>query len=215
RVDDLNRAREAGQHDWVLRRLADFNEEGLPDKGIAQVRTLKEKYEKSAEHIKQARRFLEELPKEISDTALRELFAAAAAAIAKELDHDNAERLEPFLGQAAQAERQKKQGEKPDQGPAELMALAVSGWLLGSTAAEPKVDSAVRQWKARDFALNYERTANGGARQGMLRNYLAQKDALGVDEMAQLITKLPPAEPEEKIESKPFKLETKGAGRRQ
>ncbi|HXG09914.1 MAG TPA: hypothetical protein VNK04_09010 [Gemmataceae bacterium] len=211
RVDDIRRAQGAGQHRLAQKLLATLPEEGVPEKTLAEVRALRDQYEKTTENLKQARRFLEELSKGVSESSSRELFAAAVRAISEELDHDNVGRLEPFLSQAAQAERQRRQGTEPDHDPAELLSLAVSGWLLGGTLAEAKVPVAERLWRAREFVLKYQTTTDRDDRRRMLGEYL-KGEPIGVDEMAQLITTLPPPEPEEKVEPTPVKLHPRESG---
>lgn len=215
RADEALRARTAGQHALAQKRLLDLPEEGLPETTLREVRRQKVHYERSGEQLKQARRFLEELPKTVTDEALRDLFRTAARSILEELDADNVGRLAPFLSQAAQAERLMKQKQKPEDTPDELMALAVSGWLLDSAAAETKVDVAERFWRAREFALKYQQTQNQVARQLLLKMYLAPANRpIGVEELAQLIATLPPPEPEEKVGAGVHKLNTQLPGRR-
>ena len=43
----------------------------------------------------------------------------------------------------------------PATGPAELLSLAVTGWMLGNPSAEAKPETAVRIWRARQFAMKY------------------------------------------------------------
>lgn len=215
-LDAVRRAQAAGQPALAQKLLTNFPEQGGSEKALAEVRILRARAEKSAEDLKQLRRYLDELPRAMDNAPQRGLFTEAARKIAEELDPDSAGRLDPFLSQAVLAERQKQQGGKAELGPGQLLALAVTGWLLGGTSAETKVESALRLWQARELALKYQRTSDVNDRRKLLEDYQSQKaDAIGVDEMAQLLGGLPPPEPEEKLGNGAIKLETKAArGRR-
>jgi predicted esterase len=75
-----------------------------------------------------------------------------------------------------------------------LLALAVSGWLLGGGSAEDKVETALRLWRSRQFVLDYQRTQTSGRRQEMLAAF-ESKQGMPFDELAQMIRSLPPPEP--------------------
>ena len=70
---------------------------------------------------------------------------------------EDARRLEAFLSLAQQAERDQKLKKKPAQNPAQLLSLAVTGWLQGKDSAEAKPEAARRLWAARQFVLEFSR----------------------------------------------------------
>jgi hypothetical protein len=198
----LEKAATAGRHEWVRKQLAEFPNDA-PEAALAIVRPLRDRYEKSTEQLKQARRFLQELPLDVGIPAQGRLFTEAAAAILADLNHDNVGRLESFVQQAAQAERLRKQKKKPDLTSAEILARAVSGWLLGDASAESDVEVARRLWQARQLVLKYQTTNDAGDRARLLADYEKVKsDVLPMDVLAQVIGVLPPAEAEEKIPTK-------------
>jgi pimeloyl-ACP methyl ester carboxylesterase len=93
--------------------------------------------------------------------------------------------------------------------------LAVSGWLLGKDAAETKFETAQKLWQSREFVLKYQKTADPDDRRKLLQDYQAiQSRALATDEMAQLLSLLPPPEAEADKSPQPFELETKLSGKR-
>jgi pimeloyl-ACP methyl ester carboxylesterase len=204
RADDLRLAYRAGQFAWLQKRLADFPEDGVDERTLADVRGLRADVEAAADNVKLARRFLAELPEAVVHANQARWLTPAAAAVAGELTLDNVGRLETFLAQAQQAERMRKNGGTPELGPAQLLALAVSGWLLGNTAAESKVEVAERLWRTRLFVLEYQKTASHGEREKLLYDYDRRgSDAIALDELAQVIRLLPPPEPEEKLDRQP------------
>ena len=121
--------------------------------------------------------------------------AAAAEAVVAELHPDSVGRVEFFVNLAAQAERERAAGRAPTRSPTELLATAVSGWAKGKTGATPDPDRALTVWAAREAALAYQRGATLLDRNAALARYKANS-MIGLDELAQVIALLPPAEPE-------------------
>src|SRR5262249_51704916 len=153
---------------------------------------LRSRYDTEEENLKDARRLLEDLRVRV-ESVQRDFFGEATSAILADLVPENVGRLEAFLTLARQAERDRKQGRQCCNDPGELLALAVTGWLLGKEAAENKVEVAQRLWKARQFVLEYQRTEDEYERTQLLRNYRNLKaDETAIDELTQLITHLPP-----------------------
>jgi pimeloyl-ACP methyl ester carboxylesterase len=191
----IERGHRAGRHDWVAKQLAEFPADVLSESLQGEDRTLKATYESTNGNIKLAARFLEQLPDAVGQTGpawMRD----AAKTIRSELNFENVSRLEVFLNFAQQAENDRAQAHKPENGPAELLAFAVSGWLLGKDSAEAKVESAERLWAGRAFLKNYLTTEDAGVRAAFLKQYQSKKPAaLAIDEMSQVIKMLPPVEP--------------------
>src|SRR5262249_32963551 len=129
-------------------------------------------------------------------SSYRNLLAQAAKTMLSELNTESVHRLEGFLDLTQQAIRNKEQNRTAAHGPEQLLALAVSGWLLGNGVAGPDVDIAVRLWKARHFILEHQRTHNAGDRQTLLAAY-QKGEGVPFDELAQVIRSMPPPEPME------------------
>jgi pimeloyl-ACP methyl ester carboxylesterase len=216
RLDEVKRAQAAGQHGFAQKLLKDFPADGADDQTQAEVRALKARYDAADTALKRAKELLTDLPKKVGVGDDPAVFAEAAAAVAAEMSLDsfvkkgeNEEgRLERFMTQAAQAERFAKQN-LPHLREAELLSLAVTGWLLGPAAAETKPDTARRVWQARRLVTAYRKAA-AGDRATLLKDYEA-KSPLGPAEMAQVIASLPPADPPEKVSSTEVTMTT-GAG---
>ncbi len=157
---------------------------------------LKSDLKTIADRQAQITKYLAALPNELKpDSPDRETLLAMAKSIQEELHPDAISRLETFLGQAAQAERQKAAGKKPDLSADQLLSLAATGWLLGDVSAETKPEVALRVWRARQLVLDYQREPSSRKRKEILAAY--QKDkapSLTIDEIARLIPFLPPPE---------------------
>ncbi len=201
-VDELEQAHKAGRHQGVHEYLGvsgrpprlPVPEEGLDEKLVARVRNLKSLCEKTAEDLTLAGRFLQDLPARLPQNDQRAWLTEATATLRMELHPDTLPRLEAFLRLAQQAERSDAaRGDR--HGPDQLLALAISGWLLGSGSAETKVETARRLWQSRQFVLEYQNTRDEGTRQRLLYAYQQRGEALAIDELAQLIRFLPPPDP--------------------
>lgn len=121
--------------------------------------------------------------------------ASAAEAVYAELHPDSAGRIEFFVNLAQQVEREHAQGKPASKSHEELLATAISGWVKGKNGASPLPEVARKLWEARELVLKYQRTADMSTRKGVVANY-RKTTAMGIDELAQIISLLPPAEAE-------------------
>lgn len=227
-VDDIERAYRVGRHGWAQKQLADFPTSGADEKQLTTLRSFQSRYQAASELLNESQRWLKNLPTQIKDPDAKILFAEATAAILNELRIDDClpappgrwrsrsmeqgkiQRLDSFLSLAAQAERDRKQGRKSAISPTDLLSLAVSGWLLGRDAAETNFQTAQKLWQSRQFVLKYQKTADPDDRRQLLKDYQAiQSRALATDEMAQLLSLLPPPEAEADISPEAVELQTK------
>lgn len=215
-VDELEAAVESGRYDFATRLLSGFTPKGLNDKDTirlanvkAQVETVRPKYETTV-------RLLENIVREVGGTIDPSPFAAvggpaiapmvprknvppgnqaladAGSAILSELHPDSARRIELFLAVAQQAEKDALAGKPATKKPEDMLALAVTGWLRGKNGAEPNPEAAVKCWLTRQMALGYLRESIGNNRKEKLDAYLKSGKPFGPEELAQIITLLPP-----------------------
>jgi hypothetical protein len=212
--EEIKRRHQAGQYSEVRKRLKDFPEKNVPEDTLASFRELKGDYEGVEERSKLAGQYLDALLKDV-DPKYAALFKDAAKAMKEEFYFDSLARLETFLSQAKQAEKSRKAGKKPDLDPAELVALAVTGWMLGNGAAEATPGVAVHLLRTRQMLIEYIRLVGVEKRKKLLEDYLADnlKDSVSagnaaavIDNIARIIPLLPPVEPEEDTTTKPKTL---------
>jgi predicted esterase len=197
-LTDIELAHQAGRDGWARTRLAEFPKAAADPGELRRLRELSTEYEKAEAMLKDATRFLKALPERLSPTDPRKTWDEAVAAILEEVSLDSVGRLEAFVKFAQQDERERMAKKAPTLAAGDLLALGVSGWLLGSRAAEAKADVGLKLWRTRQFVLEYQKTANAGDRKNQLAAY-EKKGAIALDEMAQLISLLPPVDPEEKL----------------
>jgi predicted esterase len=195
RFEELKRWRQAGRHAGVRKALESFPENLLSEHALSELREIKSADERSRERMALAARLLAECAKGITEARHKPL-ARAADVLRAELHPWSVERLDAFLGQARQAERQRAAKRKPTRGPAELLALAISGWLLGSPSAEARPEAALALWQTRQMVLDYWRNGDGDERGKILADYLKKvKTRVELDEVAQMVPNLPPPAP--------------------
>jgi pimeloyl-ACP methyl ester carboxylesterase len=194
----IKRIHGAGQYKAVTAALTAFPDKDASEDTAAEFRAFKATFDDAAAKYTETRRMLDAVAGDLKDAP--EGLAQALASVRAELHPDRANRLEAFLGQAQQAERQRKAGRSPEVSPGSLAALAVTGWLLGGPSSEPKPETALKLWRSRELVLNYLRAEDAGAREKLLLDFKKHKvDFAGLDEFCQLIPQLPPEAPEASI----------------
>jgi len=213
KYEEIKRFHNAGMYALVRARLEKFPMDAASETLQGDVREFQSEYNKAFDKVVETKLLLGELAGDLA-AANREVFTDAAKTIADELHPGNQERLDTFLGQARQWSRLKKQSAKPELNAEQVLSLGISGWLLGSAASENKVETGLRLWKARAFALQVLRGETPAVRQQLIAAYAAQpaSDQAASDWFVQMIPHLPPAFAEE--ETGPAAMElTVGGGR--
>ena len=200
----LEKAREAGRHTYVQETLKTLPKD-LSGKLSLKVAAIDADYKTLFKQFHAAKRLMNDLlEKEIKKPELIE----ATKAVLLEVHPDTVSRLESFIVLATQAEEASLQGKAIIHSPEELLAVAITGWMLGKNSAETKVENALRVWEAREMVLIYQRTTSPVARDRLLQGFLKNSIPFGVDELAQLISLLPPADADQTTPTKPEKKST-------
>jgi predicted esterase len=200
RYEDLKRMHVAGQY-RAARKLIDDFPKGASPTVLADVNDLKADYVAAAAKIADAKALLATLAKAVADLPVGPVMAEAADAIRVELQPDTLVRLESFVSQAKQYERQKAAGKTPDLTPPELMSLAVTGWLLGGASAEAKPDVALRLWRTRQMVRAYLKAEEVNKRTDLLSSFQRELGAQRLDEVLHILQTLPPADAEKNVDT--------------
>lgn len=186
---------QAGRFAGVRERLSAFPLDKVSDRVQVDVGEMKARLRQSADLVEQATRALDDTVKDVATTKGQAL-ASAVAVLRGELHPANVDRLDAFLGQYKDAERQKARGQKSKMDTEQLLSLAISGWLLGSPSAESLPDHAINLWKSRQMVLQYLQETESGGRRRILADYeKTVTPRVDLDEIAQMIEGLPPVEP--------------------
>jgi hypothetical protein len=181
-IEEIKFRRDAGQH-----RLAWQMIEGFPDADVAkiklvEIRDIKEELAKRAEEGEAIRAKLKEILAECEDEALRARLQPYIQEIRRELNFNTVDRMQTFT------RRQDDETLKPEQ----KIALAISGWLLGS-ADESFINSSVARslGETRDLIRQYFRTTTPGERAQIL-DEIASQEAGTPQYVAQLLKHMRP-----------------------
>lgn len=137
---------------------------------------------------------------------------AAGETVYEELHPDSVAKIEIFTTLAKQEDDNRKKGKPAVVKPDTLLAWAITGWLKGKSGAEENVDTAVKFWAARQMAAAYMADDVANNRRGLLNEYLKSPNALPADELAQVISVLPPTSPEDLTKPLGVKIAKADAG---
>jgi hypothetical protein len=214
KYEELKRLSVAGLVETARQRGADFPEQHATEETLSGWRELKAELESVLARQERLGKHLDLLARAVSGDDAKTL-AEAALAIKTELHPLGLGRLEAFLGQADQAQRQRDAGAMPSLSPPELIGLAVTGWLLGNPASEAKPAVALRLWRLRHMVLEYLRSSIPNKRQEALDSCTRDLgSAPTVDEIARIVPHLPPVEPEPLAAGRRLDLTVESAARR-
>ena len=133
-------------------------------------------------------------------------------AVFAELHPDTTGRVELFTDLAKKEDDRAKSGQDPITKSDKLLALAITGWVNGRAGSQPDPKFAVKCWNTRVVAMDYLRDDIQNNRVGILKKYLASSDRLPPDELAQLITLLPPIDQEDLGKIRGTTVDAKSAG---
>ncbi len=196
-VEGIERAFKNGQHKEAQESLAKYATDGMAPlvspKNQLTATDLKNKYDELNEKLTQAKSLLKDLPTRLGRVN-QPFWKGAVEPILAELNHDTLNRLDSFIVFAQQHVRELEEKKKPTQTSEEVLALAVTGWLLGNGAAEPDVKNARQLFKARKLVLDYQKNDQQLLRAQTVASF-TREYALPLDVLARLIRQLPPPFP--------------------
>lgn len=220
-IDELEAAVNAGRYETARRFLAVYVPKSQDPDEMTRLTVLKAQIETVQPKYEQTHQLLKQLIDRVDGTAIAAAHSLAAGAmvmplvprpklaeplatltfaartILEELHPDSAGRIELFRTLAEQELQRENMGRAPLNKPEALLALAITGWLKGKNGAETDVASARKCWATREVALRYFREEIGNNRRMLLDNYLNSGNALPPDELAQVISLLPPPMPQD------------------
>lgn len=180
-VQELGRRKAAGQHE-----LAHTLAQALPqDEASASVqRDVKEllhDYEQSHERGIKLKALLAELQARLDDPALVNAVMPMRSVVEEQLSIESLERLQAFFNLADDMTLK----------PSEKLALAYSGWVVGSASAVTDLGLAIRLWQAQHAILEYLRADSPQDRKDRLTE-IAGLDGVNPEMVLKLIRCLPP-----------------------
>lgn len=194
-VESIKRARDVGQHKEALERLDEYARQGYSKiaapKSVNLADDLKADYDKDKTRLEQARQFLKDIPEHVKKQKPR--WVKAAELILDELNYDTVDRLDEFLQQAAQFERQRKEKLPLTHSAEEVLAFGVSGFLQGKLAFDKEPAVALKLIDAREFLLAYLRADGELTRARLLAAFRSgNTNDLPFDMLVRLVRMIPP-----------------------
>ncbi len=112
-----------------------------------------------------------------------------------ELHPDNAERIDIFRRLADDVARLKKDGKSGGTRPENLLALAISGWVMGPNGAINDVEQALRLWQWRETLLAYQNEPILNNRRALFSAVQKAGKTATPEVLSQVIQYLPPPKP--------------------
>jgi predicted esterase len=119
-----------------------------------------------------------------------------AEAVFAELHPDTLDRIETFTQVADTMARERAAGRVAKSTPEQVLSLAVTGWLMGKNGAKNDTAYAAKVWDTRAMVAAYLNERGFNDRAAVLRKYQQTGTALEPDEIAQIVSLLPPIDAE-------------------
>jgi len=178
-LDELKLRFDKGQYETVITMGAAFPEDSISGGLLEQVQELVDQVRQRQDRIQEVRIRLSELESKLAPE-LRPDVAAWRGVISEQLSLQNIDRMQSFLTLS--------QGD--DIQPDELIALALSGWILGSDHAIPELSTTLQLWKSRFQILEYLKSSDEARRKEILQELTAQ-ESLTPEILSRLLVNLP------------------------
>ncbi|HBH52981.1 MAG TPA: hypothetical protein DDY91_13930 [Planctomycetaceae bacterium] len=181
-LSELKLRQRAGQHAFVNGALKQFPAENVAPTLLREVRDLQTGYEESLARSGRIRDLLSDLQAELTDTELADQVAPLRTELLNNLNHSAMGRLDAFLNLSGDTSLP----------AADRLALALSGWVVGSDNATTDLPQAIQLWQARSLVLDYLRsTTDSDIDRAELLKELGLLEGIGPQRIAQLLPLLP------------------------
>jgi len=201
-IQEIELRRKSGQHRLAYSMLERFPAEGVAGELLVQVRDLLEEYTKFKEQAEQALARLAAHAAEIKDSRLRGEVGPILEEIKSELNLTTYDRLADYLRLA----------NDPALSAEQKIALAVSGWLLGSGSGDQNVAVAISLPQVRKLVRQYMATTQQAERDRIL-GALASLEGSSPSYLAKALAQMtPPVETEAQADVPPGWYELAVAG---
>lgn len=191
--EEISKAAKAGRHAYVREALDRISLTDLPGPLQISAANLKSKYDAAYLNVDSTAQLLRGLADNAGES-LDPIVAAAVREILGQLGDDTVDRLEAFAPLARQAEHARQSGAASKHSTEQLLALALTAWVMGPAGADPSPEAARRLWVLRDNLRRHQLT-NLPSDRAKLRAEIADHSKMSVVEVARVLSQLPPAEP--------------------
>lgn len=179
-LGELRRRREAGQFRLAYNAARQFPTEKMSASVRRDVRRFLEEYRDMRDRAERSLILLGELQAGLEDPERVAAVKPLRSVVNRRLDFASLDRMDAFLNLV----------DDDSLSPAEKLALAYSGWVLGSAEAVTDLEQAIRLWEARHLITEYLRTDNSLQRDRLLEQ-VKGVEGIGPATVARLIPRLP------------------------
>ncbi|MBI5759061.1 MAG: hypothetical protein HZA46_11145, partial [Planctomycetales bacterium] len=179
--NELKLRQSAGQHGLAYSLSKKFPVDDVNAALLQQVRGMTAEYDQALERADRIKLLLGELQAKLTKSEQIAAVAPIRTEMTEKLGYDSLDRFKPFLEQV----------QDPKRPVDEVLALALSGWVLGPAYAVDDLDLSIRLWKARELILDFLHEPVAAARQRLVAQ-LEQLEGIGPERIARLVPLLPP-----------------------
>ena len=185
-IQEIELRKKSGQHQLAASMLQRFPSEGVAGELLLQVRDLLEEYQKWQEQIERTLAALAAHAAEIKDSKVRDDVEPILREIQAELNQTTLDRMADYMRLASDAEMTAEQ----------KIALAISGWLLGSGSGDQNLAVAVSLFRVRQLVRQYMASTQQAERDRILQD-MASLEGSSPGYVSRLIAHMkPPVETE-------------------
>ena len=179
-INEIQRRRDAGQHQLAYFIASKFPDDRLSSSVHRQARDIVADYQAAVEDRDRVVMLLDTLQAEL-DRELADQLRPLRAKLIDELHYETLPRLEPFL-----------RSELDDTLiPAQKLALAYTGWILGNAHATLDIKEAIRLWEMRFLAQEYLRADPNPENDQERLDRFSAIEGVSVARLAQMVPQLP------------------------
>ncbi|NBR05186.1 MAG: hypothetical protein EBT92_05375 [Planctomycetes bacterium] len=185
RLEKIKRIIGAGRLAEARKQLDSFPIAEAKDKILTEIQSLQSKLEKAQEQFLLAQKNLVYLSSALSEKKADPILIKAVDNLQKIITEESVERLDAFLSISKQ-----KNNDGPMLTLAELektASLAISGWVMGNSSADPNPISAKRLWQTRTFIIDFIKADNSLGRKTAFDSFLNKYPAAKPEEVGQVL----------------------------
>ena len=157
-IKEIELRRDAGQHFLVMNMLSNFPSDDVAGETLQQVREMLAWYETETAHGKKVQRLIEENLQRVTDVRNREKLNVVCEEIIDDLNVNTIPRLAPF----------ERLADDENLAAEQKLSLAISGWLLGGSAADQNLAVSLSLAEVRDLVRRYLTTDRPAERRDIL-----------------------------------------------
>jgi predicted esterase len=181
-LSELRKRQAAGQHEFAYAAAEAFPKDlGFDAEVLRQVDELRSSYRDARERADRALLLLGQLEAGLENEQQRSAVSAQRSSLMEQLDWNSLPRLDAFLTLA----------DDESLSAAERLALAYSGWVVGSAKATTDLPKALNLWRARHLVGECLRADDPG-RRSQLYAELSELESVGPEAIEDLIPWIPP-----------------------